>query len=221
MGMKKAESLQCSCAENNGSINVERSRHIINAIFDSTQSCMILVSLDHRIIFLNKKSLDCGKILYGRELRVGDCIMGLQREGDEAVFQTFQENFAKAIATCSIVTCEREMHFQDQHHWFRFEFTPVYDHGNIVGVALRIVDVTERKKREQKIAAQNEQLQKISWEQSHLTRQPVATMLGLIHILDKTTLSEDNLRIVELMKKEVDKLDVIIHDMVMKANSCD
>lgn len=219
--MKRAEYLQYSCEENNGSIDAERSRQIINAIFDSTQSFMILVSLDHRIIFLNKKSLESGKLLFGRNPRVGDCIMSFQRKGDEAAFQDYQDNFAKAIATCSIVTCEREMHFQNQTYWFRSEFTPVYDHGNIIGVALRIVDVTERKKREQKIAAQNEQLQKISWEQSHLTRQPVASMLGLIHILDKSTLTQDNLKIIELLEGEVDKLDLIIRNMVIKANSCE
>src|SRR5688572_7627743 len=100
----KAEYLQCSCGESNGSIDAARSRQIINAIFDSTQSFMILVSLDHRIIFLNKKSLASGKLLYGRDLRVGDCIMSFQRKGDESAFRDYQDNFAKAIATCSIVT---------------------------------------------------------------------------------------------------------------------
>ena len=219
--MKKAEYQQCSSEESNGSMNAERSRQIINAIFDSTQSCMILVSLDHRIIFLNKKALESGRLLYGRDLQVGDSIMSFQREGDEAIFQGFLENFAKATSTCSMVTGEREMHFHGQVYWFRSEFTPVYDQGSMIGVALRVVDVTERKQREQKIAAQNEQLRKISWVQSHLTRQPIASMLGLIHILDRSTLTEDNLTIIQMLEGEVDKLDAVIHEMVIQANACD
>jgi signal transduction histidine kinase len=95
----------------------------------------------------------------------------------------------------------------------------VYDQGEIMGVALRIVDITERKKKEQQIDKQNEQLRKIAWIQSHQTRQPIATMLGLIYILDKVTLTEENLKIIRMLEAEVGKLDAVISDTVSRANS--
>lgn len=218
--MKNTEHRYCSC----GGADVhhheaERSRQIISAIFDSTQSFIILISLDYRIIFFNKKAMQATRVLYGRDLEVDDNFLSYQRDGDEAVFQAFRENFQKAIVTGGIVISEREMRFHDTSTWYRSEYTPVYDDGKIIGVALRIVDVSERKQRETKIEKQNEQLREISWSQSHQTRQPIATILGLIHILDKSSLTPDNKKIIDMLDAEVDKLDRIISEMVIRANS--
>ena len=69
------------------------------------------------------------------------------------------------------------------------------------------------------LARQSDLLQQISWMQSHKTRQPLATLLGLIHIIDKTTLSDDNLEIIEMLEKTAQKLDEVIRHTVIKANS--
>ncbi len=218
--MNNAEHQHCSCGENTELMEqAERSRQIISAIFDSTQSFMLLVSLDYHIIFFNKRALLSSKMLYGRDLQVGDSFMSYQRKGDEETFQAFRHNFAKAIMTGSIITSEREMKFDNIISWFRSEYTPVYDHGKIIGVALRIADVSERKRREQKIENQNEQLREISWIQSHRTRQPIATILGLVHILDKKTLTDDNKKIIGMLEDTVGKLDAVIRDTVIRANS--
>lgn len=69
------------------------------------------------------------------------------------------------------------------------------------------------------LARQSDLLQQISWMQSHKTRQPLATLLGLIHIIDKSSLSDDNLEIVEMLEKTAQKLDEVIRHTVIKANS--
>jgi len=46
-------------------------------------------------------------------------------------------------------------------------------------------------------------------------------MLGLIYILDKATLTEDNLKIIKMLESEVGKLDAVISDTVVRANSVD
>ena len=103
--------------------------------------------------------------------------------------------------------------------WIRSEYTPVYDQGILIGVALRIVDITERKRHEIQIEMQTEILQQISWMQSHQTRQPVATILGLINILEKSSLSDDNRKIVAMLEDTALKLDDVIRDTVIRANS--
>ncbi len=55
--------------------------------------------------------------------------------------------------------------------------------------------------------------------QSHQTRQPVATILGLINILDKSELGEKNLEIIRLLEQTTQRLDDVIRDTVIKANS--
>lgn len=71
------------------------------------------------------------------------------------------------------------------------------------------------------LARQSDLLQQISWIQSHKTRQPLATLLGLIHIIDKSTLSESNLEIIQMLEKTAQKLDDVIRHTVIKANSVD
>ena len=69
------------------------------------------------------------------------------------------------------------------------------------------------------LARQSDLLQQISWIQSHKTRQPLATLLGLIHIIDKATLSDDNLEIIGMLEKTAQKLDEVIRHTVITANS--
>jgi len=47
----------------------------------------------------------------------------------------------------------------------------------------------------------------------------VATILGLINILDKKTLTDDNREIVALLEKTIVKLDEVIRETIVKANS--
>lgn len=218
--MKKTQHQSCSCSENSELLaQAERSRQIINAIFDSTQSFILLISMEYKIMFFNKKAMQASKLLYGMDLKVGDDIANYQRAEDEKVFETFRENFTKATTSGNIIVSEREMKFGNKINWFRSEYTPVYNEDKMIGVALRVVDISERKNREKQIENQNEQLWKISWIQSHHTRQPIATILGLIHILDKTSLTEDNQNIIRMLEAEIDKLDFVIRDTVIRANS--
>jgi len=71
------------------------------------------------------------------------------------------------------------------------------------------------------LARQSDLLQQISWMQSHKTRQPLATLLGLIHIIDKGSLSDGNLEIIQMLEKTGQKLDEVIRHTVIKANSVD
>ncbi|MBT1697679.1 PAS domain-containing protein [Fulvivirgaceae bacterium PWU4] len=217
--MKKSVCEQCSSEAMEFQEQAKRSDQIMRAICDSTQSFIILISLDFRIIFFNKRALHFSKLQYGKDLQVGDSFMSYQRDGEEAVFMTFQDNFSQAIASGCPVTTEREMRYHNLTVWIRTEYTPVYDKGKVIGVALRIVDISERKKKELQIEKQNEQLRQISWIQSHKTRQPIATILGLVHILDKTSLTEDNRKIIAMLEKTVTQLDMVIRDTVIRANS--
>ena len=198
---------------------VEVSRQIIEAISDSTQSHIILIAPNFRIIFFNRRAWYSSKHLYGRELNIGESILRYRRKFDESLFKDFYDNFYRALASGHAVIAEREMQYSSMKFWLRTEYTPVYDGEEIIGVALRLVDISERKKQEMKIKEQNERLRQIAWIQSHETRQPIATILGLINILDKSSLSEDNSKIVGMLEETITKLDTVIRDTVISANS--
>ena len=80
-------------------------------------------------------------------------------------------------------------------------------------------DVTERLKYLDAIQEQNQKLRDIAWFQSHITRAPLARILGLTGLL-ATDQSETSLReILPLLQKSADELDEIIKDIVEKTKT--
>lgn len=196
---------------------LKTSRYILKAIFDSTQSSIFLIDSNYRILFFNRWAKDSAKLLYGKDLAVGDCILELRLEQEEDISDAFKANFEKAVLTKSPVVSEKEMHYPQISVWLRLEYTPVYDCSKFIGVVLNVENISNLKKLEKQTQLQNKQLADIAWSQSHETRQPVATMLGLINILDKKSLSPDNLNIVGMLLKTAQKLDDVIHQNVIRA----
>lgn len=197
----------------------ETSGQILKAIFDSTKSSIFLIAPDYRLLFFNKWASDGCKLLYGREMFIGDSILNYRRSNDEAVNSDFREDFQQAIATKELVVREREMVHPEMNYWVRLEHTPVYDDDQrLIGVLLNVINISDRKKIEIQNQQQHNQLIKIAWTQSHETRQPLASMLGLINILDKKNLSADNLEIITLLEGTALKLEKIIQQTVIMAN---
>ncbi len=81
-------------------------------------------------------------------------------------------------------------------------------------------DVTEQVKAQQRerelnreLMHQNEQLQQFGYITSHTIRGPVATLLGLLDLIDAGRLTGENAVLVESMGQTVKKLDEVIHDL--------
>lgn len=197
---------------------LETSRQILKAIFDSIRSSIYLVAPDYRIIFFNKWARDGSMLLYGRDLFIGDSILNFRCEGDEEIHQAFTENFEKALVSKSPVVSECEMHYTAMSFWLRSEYTPVFDEGKVIGVLLHFQNITDRKKYEKQTEQQIQLLEHIAWMQSHQTRQPLASMLGLINILDKESLTPENRKVVNMMQDTALKLEHVIQQTVIKAN---
>lgn len=196
----------------------DASRHILKAIFDNTKSSIFLIDPDYRILFFNKWARDGSKLLYGRDMFIGDNILNFRQCDDDHIVMEFKNDFAQAIQTKNSVTRTREMVHPNITYWVSLEYTPVFDKDELVGVLLNVENISERKKNEIQIEQQHKQLAQIAWTQSHETRQPVATMLGLINILDKTSLTPDNQRIIKMMEETTEKLDSVIAKMVRLAS---
>ena len=207
--------------ENELKSQLETSRQVLKVIFDGTQSSIFVVSPTLTIIFFNKKAKDLCQLLCGSDIQVGDDIFKFRIEYDEEeIFETLKDNFKKALAGSQVFN-ERALKVIGKTMWIRSEYTPVFDGQNILGVMLRVKEITERKNYELKIEKQIEKLKEIAWTQSHKTRQPVATILGLMNILDKDSLTGENKIIVELLGKTVAELEEVIRYTVIQANSSD
>lgn len=80
---------------------------------------------------------------------------------------------------------EREENYYGTTIWWHVTFDPGFDtEGNVISISLNATDITERKLNEQHILAQNDSLKSIAYIQSHELRRPVASILGLVGIME-------------------------------------
>lgn len=103
--------------------------------------------------------------------------------------------------------------------YFEVSFNPIYKttKGEIVGVGCFARDITERLKNEKALIDQNDRLKSIASLSSHELRRPVASMLGLINIIDKNNfLNPDNEPIIEHLFTVSKEIDDVIRTIVNK-----
>jgi PAS domain S-box-containing protein len=110
-------------------------------------------------------------------------------------------------------------YWRDAYRYLKTDQTISFisDHGYIVRnsnlEAIRMVgamhDVTEGKEKEQQIIKQNEQLTEVALINSHQLRRPVASILGLIDLLEESVFDKGNREIIDHLKSTATQLDAI------------
>jgi PAS domain-containing protein len=85
----------------------------------------------------------------------------------------------------------------------------------LIGV---IKDINDLKQSIQENKRQNEFLKEVAWLSSHEIRRPVATMLGLMYLVDIAEGNEEKEEAFELLKVTVNEMDGIVHQIHSKIN---
>jgi PAS domain S-box-containing protein len=86
--------------------------------------------------------------------------------------------------------------------------------NNICTVIRESKDVTEVVLLEDALREKVKQLQTISYKNSHLLRSPVASIIGLINLVEEHHLiSQHNIEIFNYLKHAIEKLDTVIHEI--------
>ncbi|MGI4750243.1 MAG: PAS domain S-box protein [Janthinobacterium lividum] len=102
-------------------------------------------------------------------------------------------------------------------YWVNVEFTPLFTPaGKPDGYISIHNDITLRKEKAEKISRQNEILRNIAWMSSHELRRPVASILGLIGLINETTDDEERKEAIGMMNTCTKQLDEIIHTINYK-----
>lgn len=198
----------------------EESKYILQSFFTCTKSAMLLVAPDNRIIFYNKAAGECSELLFGRPPVIGQSILSYRQDKNKKLFLELEKAIQLVVMNNRPFTIEHKIQHASINFRAHLEFIPVLSSDNqVIGVFLNIENISERKKMENNNKFQRHQLNQIAWSQSHKTRQPVATILGLINIFDKDSLTPDNLTILNMLQETVKKLETIIQETVVRANS--
>lgn len=105
--------------------------------------------------------------------------------------------------------------------WFEVRVTRVDENGIAIGTQSAVRDITERKRAEQMLKDQNEELKKVNSEldrfvysTSHDLRAPLLSMLGLINLCSETTDIEELQEYVKMMKASIYRADETIKDIM-------
>ena len=197
--------------------DMELSRNILKAIFDSTDNVKFFISPTFKIQFFNKTAFENGLKRHGKRMQIGDNILDYVRDVENKIDHVFQLDFDKALKGETIVRETEIKYKSDKSHWFRTEYYPVYEAGNLIGVSVTVSDLTERKKYEQEIQVQNEKLRKIAFIQSHQVRQPLSNILGILSLINTSGMSEDDKYLMKLLNMSSQQLDKVVRNIVMEA----
>lgn len=92
-----------------------------------------------------------------------------------------------------------------------YEKNPV---NHICTIIREVEDVTQLMKLQEELKAKVDQLKVVSYKNSHLLRSPVASIIGLVDLVEEHGItSEHNRQILYYLKEAIIKLDAVIHEI--------
>lgn len=151
-------------------VRTVRLEQIVKALYDSTQSFVILVSPEFEILFFNKQALHSIRMLLGVDLKRGDNLTRYIGDGHQNAVHILMEHVAQVFLTGRECTTEGELKINSTSSWLRTVYSPICDEDKITSVLIRIVDISERRLKETRIEQQKQKLSQISWLQSPASR---------------------------------------------------
>jgi PAS domain S-box-containing protein len=160
---------------------LEESEVNLKAIFDNSKDLHLLIGRDMQVLAFNKAASNYILAKYNKELRPGVHLLNVTN-------QTFADMTVSYIQTAldgETVQVEWLVNPEESlKRWLDISFEPVTGTlNNIVGVAIKANDVTQRKIEAERIKQQNAALQQIVTIQLHELQRPVASLIGIMDTL--------------------------------------
>lgn len=186
-----------------------RSESQLRAILDSTTDAYFLVGKDKEIITYNRTARKMVPSSIGPEkLLSAFDQLARRQEGSE-------DRFQKALQGM-YVDLENEISFPDgRKEWYRIRYLPTYDKAQtLIGVSVILTNIHMQKMQEREIQHKNQKLLEIAWSQSHEMRRPVASILGLIQLIQKDEEWISSEEFIMHLKAMTDELDTSIRKNV-------
>lgn len=187
----------------------------LRSMFKSLTDCYFLLGKSGEITDFNQAACDFVEDKFDVKLSYGCIMTDFLNEAYQNIFTFYYRN----ALVGQIGRLERQGDYGEKGKiWWDCVFTPVRDDtGMIIGVSYVARDINERKLHEEKIIQQNRLLSKIAEIQSHDYRGPVASILGLMNLIEEDgyVASKEYLM---MMQSAVEMLDEKIHEVVSIVN---
>lgn len=105
-------------------------------------------------------------------------------------------------------------------HWVLIDITPIIDkEGKVERLIIIQTDITEKKAFEQQLEERNKDLMEVAYISSHKLRRPVASLLGIIALMDrKDPGNPENIQLISFIEKLTKEMDAMLHVLADKCN---
>jgi PAS domain S-box-containing protein len=201
---------------NNAQKEIIWTKNNLEALINNTEDLIWSIDRDNRYLYMNQAFKDMYYKYTGTIPVKGDSIYhedGFDAKSLEKWDNLYQPAFNGTRYVAIDETIDRET---GESVFAEVSFNPIYNaSGEITGVGCFARNITERIKINKAISEQNKRLQNIASISSHDLRKPVATMLGLINIIDKEDFyNPENKEIIEHLLTVGCEIDDVIRLIV-------
>jgi len=212
--------------EHKQAAEIRRTKANQDALINGIEDMIWSVDPNLNLIAANDAFLEIMEAVTGKIVREGEPV--LQKEFGEERLDKWRQYYERALKG-ERFTVNAQPH-NPAHQTIRYSvisLSPmVNEAGTIFGVACHSKDVTQDtfnilalKQNELRIMQQNEQLMEIALINAHEIRRPVASILGLVHLLKDTNETEPTRELLQYLEMAANELDTIIKRIVDKTSA--
>jgi PAS domain S-box-containing protein len=190
----------------------------LEALINNTQDQIWSLDKETRYVYMNKAYRTQIAQLTGTEPKEGGYSY-LHPGYSEQIIEEWKQYYARALAGERYAIVNESIDLITQKVLsFEISFNPIYKtKGEVTGVGCFARNITEWLETEKAIIDQNERLRHIASLTSHELRRPVASMLGLINLMDRVNFfNPDNKEIINHLLTVGNEIDEVIRLIIDK-----
>ena len=191
----------------------------LEALINNTEDLTWSIDRDGRYVYMNTAYRKRIKETVGAEPKEGDDAY-VHSGQTEKINDEWRSYYQRALSGERYITRHESFDpVTKEPTYFEVSFNPIHtaSKDEIIGVGCFARDITERLKTEEALIEQNERLKNIASLSSHELRRPVASMMGLLNIMDKENFSNpENKQIMEHLVTVTHEIDEVIRLIVNK-----
>ncbi len=195
---------------------IASSEKTLQSIINSSDNVLIYMDTDSHIKYVNRKAQQHAIKLFGKPFMIGRKLTDYYPEPDQLLGMKHKTMLMDKKAT---ISHEHMVAYPDgENLWYLRRYYGVFEeNGELSGVVIASIDITERKEQELQIQKHAEALKEIAKIQSHEIRRPVANIIGLTDLMDfQQKTIEENEQILQYLRMSALELDQMISRIVDK-----
>ncbi|MGY6741478.1 MAG: PAS domain-containing protein [Cecembia sp.] len=192
----------------------------LDALMEHAEEQIYFVAKDLRIFGFNAKAKEWVKLQFGKTLKHHDKFLSYLPEDVDEDFLRHMED----IMGGNSYQVQRAVKQQPygKSNWFNHNFFPLKDkNGSIRGFVYTMKDIHEDKLDIDKLKKQNKVMREVLHAQSSTLRSPLSSILGLLELIDKNQLDNENKKYFSYLKPLAQELDKVIRNNSKQVSDLD